>query len=37
MTFVVEGYVERTDKFDEAENLFVECEPYYYNPLGSDY
>ena len=35
--FVVEAYIERTDRFDSETNQFVECEPYYYNPLGSDY
>lgn len=35
--FVVEAYIERTDRFDDETNQFVECAPYYYNPLGSDY
>lgn len=35
--FVVEAYIERTDRFDDETNQFVECAPYYYNPLGTDY
>ena len=35
--FVVEGYVEVTEKFDTDTNKFVACKPHLVNPCGSDY
>ena len=37
MTYVVKAMIERTKRFDEEANCFVDVEPYMYNPVGSTY
>ena len=37
MTYVVKAMIERTKRFDEEANCFVDVEPYMYNPVGSSY
>lgn len=35
--FVVEAYVKSSIKWDEESGTYVNCAPYLYNPLGSEY
>ena len=37
MAYVVKAMIERTKRFDNEANCFVDVEPYMYNPVGSTY